>query len=87
MKDPKKVAAGRLGGRASGGNFKRNRSGASLAGRKSAHARAGKSLLSKFPLDYEYSTGPEWSLKIGKLNVIEALIKQYNKIKKGGNKK
>lgn len=40
-KDPKKVRAGRLGGKKSGGNFKRNKKGASLAGRKSAYKRAG----------------------------------------------
>ena len=51
-KDPKKVRAGRLGGRKSGGNFKRNREAARAAGRKSAWSRAsGK--LSDFPLEYE----------------------------------
>lgn len=48
-KDPKKVAAGRKGGRLSGNNFKRNIEGARLAGKKSAWAR-GEKLLADFPL-------------------------------------
>lgn len=48
-KDPKKVAAGRKGGKLSGGNFKRNRKAASMAGRRSAWARhSGK--LADYPL-------------------------------------
>jgi len=48
-KDPKKVAAGRKGGKASPTNFKRNKRGASIAGQRSAWARnSGK--LEDFPL-------------------------------------
>jgi hypothetical protein len=51
-KDPKKVRAGRKGGRISGANFRNNREAASAAGRKSAWARtSGK--LEDFPLEYE----------------------------------
>lgn len=49
IKDPKKVAAGRKGGKLSGNNFKRNKEGARLAGKKSAWAR-GERLLADFPL-------------------------------------
>lgn len=51
-KDPKKVAAGRLGGRKSGGNFKHNKEAASRAGKKSAWNR-NSGRLEDFPLDYE----------------------------------
>lgn len=48
-KDPKKVAAGRKGGKLSGGNFKRNRERARMAGRKSAWSRnSGK--LADYPV-------------------------------------
>ncbi len=48
-KDPKKVAAGRKGGKLSGGNWKRNRKGASMAGRWSAWRRnSGK--LEDYPI-------------------------------------
>lgn len=51
-KDPAKVRAGRLGGMASGNNFKNNKLHASKAGRKSAWLRsAGK--LEDYPLEYE----------------------------------
>lgn len=51
-KDPKKVAAGRKGGKASGSNFKRNKKLASFAGKRSAWARnSGK--LEDYPLEYE----------------------------------
>lgn len=43
-KDPKKVAAGRKGGRLSGANFKRNKDLAIMAGRKSAWSRNQKKL-------------------------------------------
>lgn len=48
-KDPKKVAAGRKGGRLSGGNFKRNRDRAKLAGQKSAWLR-NNGKLADYPL-------------------------------------
>lgn len=48
-KDPKKVRAGRMGGKVSGGNFKHNREAAQLAGRKSAWNR-GEQKLSDYPL-------------------------------------
>lgn len=48
-KDPKKVAAGRKGGRISGGNFKHSKERAAMAGRRSAWERqSGK--LEDFPL-------------------------------------
>lgn len=51
-KDPQKVAAGRKGGKVSGGNFKNNKEHASKAGRKSAWMRhSGK--LADYPLEYE----------------------------------
>lgn len=57
-KDPKKVAAGRKGGKASGGNFKRNKQGASIAGQRSAWARhSGK--LEDFPLGMLDEKGKE----------------------------
>ena len=57
-KDPKKVMAGRLGGQKSGGNFKRNRDRASMAGRKSAWARnSGK--LEDFPIGLIDNNGRE----------------------------
>ena len=49
VKDPKKVRAGRLGGKKSGGNFKHNKLAASMAGRRSAWMRnSGK--LADYPL-------------------------------------
>lgn len=48
-KDPKKVAAGRKGGRLSGGNFKRNRDRAVLAGKRSAWIR-NQGKLADYPL-------------------------------------
>jgi len=61
-KDPKKVAAGRKGGKASGGNFKRNKRGASIAGQRSAWARhSGK--LEDFPLGMLDETGKEIPFK------------------------
>lgn len=51
-KDPKKVAAGRKGGRLSGANFKRNKELASRAGRKSAWLR-GSGKLEDYPLEFE----------------------------------
>lgn len=57
-KDPKKVAAGRKGGRLSGGNFKRNKEAASMAGRKSAWARnSGK--LADYPIGLIDNNGQE----------------------------
>lgn len=51
-KDPQKVAAGRKGGRLSGGNWKNNRENAAKAGRMSAWKRnSGK--LEDYPLEYE----------------------------------
>lgn len=51
-KDPKKVAAGRKGGKLSGGNFKNNKEHASRAGRRSAWIRhSGK--LEDYPLEFE----------------------------------
>lgn len=48
-KDPKKVAAGRKGGKLSGGNFKHSKERAAMAGRKSAWERqSGK--LGDFPV-------------------------------------
>lgn len=52
-KDPAKVRAGRLGGRASGGNFKHDRDKAAKAGRLSAWKRSSKR-LQDFPLELEY---------------------------------
>ena len=61
-KDPKKVAAGRKGGRASGGNFKRNKHGASIAGQRSAWARhSGK--LEDFPIGMIDEKGKETPIK------------------------
>ena len=58
IKDPKKVAAGRKGGKVSGGNFKRNRAAASMAGKRSAWARhSGK--LEDFPLGLIGEDGKE----------------------------
>lgn len=55
-KDPKKVAAGRKGGRLSGANFKRNREGAKAAGQRSAWMRnSGK--LEDFPALLERPEG------------------------------
>lgn len=49
IKDPKKVRAGRLGGKKSGGNFKHNKKAASMAGKRSAWKRSsGK--LADYPL-------------------------------------
>ena len=58
QKDPKKVAAGRKGGKASPTNFKRNKRGASIAGQRSAWARhSGK--LEDFPLGMIDENGKE----------------------------
>ena len=57
-KDPKKVAAGRKGGKLSGGNFKRNKRGASMAGKRSAWMRnSGK--LADYPLGLLDENGKE----------------------------
>ena len=57
-KDPKKVAAGRKGGKASPTNFKRNKRGASIAGQRSAWARhSGK--LEDFPIGMIDEKGKE----------------------------
>lgn len=61
-KDPKKVAAGRKGGKASPTNFKRNKRGASIAGQRSAWARhSGK--LEDFPLGMLDEKGKEIPFK------------------------
>lgn len=53
-KDPKKVEAGRKGGRVSGANFKNNRDLAIIAGQKSAFSRAiGKLELANKRLSFE----------------------------------
>ncbi len=58
IKDPKKVAAGRKGGKASPTNFKRNKRGASIAGQRSAWARhSGK--LADYPLGLLDEKGKE----------------------------
>lgn len=51
-KDPKKVAAGRKGGKVSGGNFKNNKEHASRAARRSNWIQhSGK--LADYPLEFE----------------------------------
>jgi len=50
-KDPKKVAAGRLGGQVSGGNFKKNPDRAAKAGRLSAWKRS-QGKLEDYPLEF-----------------------------------
>lgn len=58
IKDPKKVAAGRKGGKASPTNFKRNRQAATIAGRRSAWLRqSGK--LEDYPLGLIDHNGKE----------------------------
>ncbi len=57
-KDPKKVSAGRKGGKASSGNFKRNRKAATIAGQRSAWLR-NKGKLSEYPLGLIDHTGKE----------------------------
>lgn len=54
QKDPKKVAAGRKGGRMSGANFKNNTDLAARAGRRSAWIRHSKK-LADYPLEYDES--------------------------------
>lgn len=62
IKDPKKVAAGRKGGKASPTNFKRNRHGATIAGQRSAWAR-NKGKLADFPLGMLDEKGKEIPFK------------------------
>ena len=57
-KDPKKVAAGRKGGKVSGGNFKRNRNRAVLAGQRSAWLR-NNGKLEDYPVGLIDVTGEE----------------------------
>lgn len=54
QKDPKKVAAGRKGGRMSGANFKHNTELAAKAGRRSAWIRHSKK-LADYPLEFDDS--------------------------------
>lgn len=62
IKDPKKVAAGRKGGKVSGGNFKRNKRGASIAGQRSAWLKhSGK--LGDYPLGMLDEKGKEIPFK------------------------
>ena len=49
IKDPKKVAAGRKGGKASGANFKRNKRGASIAAQRRQWLKA-EGKLADLPL-------------------------------------
>lgn len=57
-KDPKKVAAGRKGGRLSGANFKRNKRGASMAGKRRQWLKtSGK--LADYPLGLLDEKGKE----------------------------
>lgn len=49
IKDPKKVAAGRKGGKKSGGNFKRNKRGASIAAQRRQWLKA-EGKLADYPL-------------------------------------
>mgnify|MGYP000869433427 FL=1 len=57
-KDPKKVAAGRKGGQASGGNFKRNKKAASIAAQRRQWLKAsGK--LADYPLSLLDDKGKE----------------------------
>lgn len=57
-KDPKKVAAGRKGGKASPANFKRNKHGASMAGKRRQWEKA-SGLLADFPLGLIGEDGKE----------------------------
>ena len=58
VKDPKKVAAGRKGGKVSGGNFKRNRKAASIAAQRRQWLKAsGK--LADYPLGLLDHNGKE----------------------------
>lgn len=62
IKDPKKVAAGRKGGKASPTNFKRNKRGATIAGQRSAWLRqSGK--LEDFPIGMLDEKGKEIPFK------------------------
>lgn len=57
-KDPKKVAAGRKGGKLSGGNFKHSKERATMAGRRSAWSKnSGK--LEDYPLGLIDNDGKE----------------------------
>ena len=62
VKDPKKVSAGRKGGKLSGANFKRNKRGATIAGQRSAWAR-NKGKLADFPLGMLDEKGKEIPFK------------------------
>lgn len=59
IKDPKKVKAGRKGGRLSGGNFKRNKKGASIAAMRKQWERA-EGLLADYPLGLLDEMGHEF---------------------------
>ena len=58
IKDPKKVAAGRKGGKASGANFKRNKRGASIAAQRRQWLKA-EGKLADFPLGLLDEKGKE----------------------------
>lgn len=62
IKDPKKVAAGRKGGKKSSGNFKHDREKAVLAGQRSAWIRS-KGKLKDYPVPFVDETGKEYAVK------------------------
>lgn len=77
VKDPKKVAAGRKGGKKSSTNFKRNRALARKAGRRSAEKRMA-TRLEDFKLEYE-------DIPIRLPNGLKLSRRASRKIKKGGS--
>ena len=60
IKDPKKVEAGRKGGRLSPSNFKRNKRGATIAAMRRQWSR-GEALLADYPLGLLDDMGKEIS--------------------------